>query len=73
MMAGSCIVAPTGEIVALASTNGDEVITARADLERGRYIRETIFNFKEHRRVEHYALITERTEPLPPPERDEDA
>ena len=73
MMAGSCVVAPTGEIVALASSNGDEVITARADLERGRYIRETIFNFKQHRRIEHYGLITERTEPLPPPAKDEDA
>ncbi len=61
MMAGSCIVAPTGEIVALASTNEDEVITADCDLERGRYIKQTIFNFAEHRRTEHYGIIVEQT------------
>jgi hypothetical protein len=68
MMAGSCIVAPTGEIVALASTAGDEVITAVCDLDRGRYIKETIFNFAAHRRIEHYKLIAERTAAVPPPE-----
>jgi len=61
MMAGSCIVAPTGEIVALASTNEDEVIVADCDLDRGRYIKETIFNFAEHRRTEHYGIIVEQT------------
>jgi predicted amidohydrolase len=61
MMGGSCIIAPTGEIVALATTLEDEVITARADLDRGRYIKETIFNFAAHRRIEHYQIITEQT------------
>jgi len=61
MMAGSCIVAPTGEIVALASTNEDEVIVADCDLDRGRYIKQTIFNFAEHRRTEHYGIIVEQT------------
>ena len=68
MMAGSCIVSPTGEIVALASTADDEVITAACDLDRGRYIKETIFNFAAHRRVEHYKLISEQTAAVPPPE-----
>ncbi|MDA1099769.1 MAG: N-carbamoyl-D-amino-acid hydrolase [Proteobacteria bacterium] len=68
MMAGSCIIAPTGEIVALATTAGDEVIVAEADLDRGKYIRETVFNFAQHRRIENYGLITERTEAVPPPE-----
>lgn len=66
MMAGSCIVAPTGEIVALATTNGDEVIVHRADMERGRYIRDTIFNFADHRRIEHYGIITGQTAPVAP-------
>ena len=68
MMAGSCIVSPAGEIVALASSNGDEVITAVCDLDRGRYIKDTIFNFADHRRIEHYKIISEQTAAIPPPE-----
>jgi predicted amidohydrolase len=63
---GSCIVAPTGEIVAQAMTEGDEVITYTCDLDLGDYIKNTIFNFAAHRRIEHYSLITERTGPVPP-------
>ena len=66
-MGGSCIIAPTGEIAALATTEGDEVITAECDLDKGTYIRETIFNFAAHRRIEHYKLITEQTGVVPPP------
>ena len=68
MMAGSCIIAPTGEIVAQAHTDQDEVIVYDCDLERGRYIRETVFNFGAHRRIEHYGLITSRTEAVEPPD-----
>jgi predicted amidohydrolase len=67
MMAGSAIVAPTGEIVAQAMTDGDEVILYDCDLDAGRYIKETIFNFASHRRIEHYGLITSRTGAKPPP------
>ncbi len=67
-MGGSCIISPTGEIVAQAATEGDEVITAQVDLSRGTYIRDTIFNFAAHRRIEHYGLITSRTAAEPPPE-----
>ena len=67
-MGGSCIIAPTGEIVAQAATEGDEVVTALVDLSRGTYIRETIFDFAAHRRIEHYGLITSRTGAEPPPE-----
>jgi len=67
-MAGSCIIAPTGEIVALATTAEDEVIVAECDLDRGRYIRDTVFNFAQHRRIENYGLITERNEAITPPE-----
>jgi predicted amidohydrolase len=68
MMAGSCIIAPTGEIVALATTSEDEVVVAECDLDRGRYIRDTVFNFAQHRRIEAYGVITERTEAIAPPE-----
>ncbi len=68
MIGGSCIIAPTGEIVTQAVTEADEVITATCDLDFGNYIKRTIFNFEKHRRIEHYKLITERTGAIPPPE-----
>jgi len=61
MIAGSTIVAPTGEIVARTCSNGDEVIVARCDLDLGRSYRDTTFNFGKHRRTEHYGMIVERT------------
>ncbi|HML10228.1 MAG TPA: N-carbamoyl-D-amino-acid hydrolase [Stellaceae bacterium] len=61
MIGGSAIVAPTGEIAALAQTEEDEVISVNLDLELGDYLRRTVFAFEKHRRTEHYSLITERT------------
>ena len=68
MIGGSCIIAPTGEIVAQAITEADELIVATCDLDMGAYIKRTIFNFEKHRRIEHYRLITERTGAVPPPQ-----
>ncbi len=68
MIGSSVIVAPTGEIVARATGEEDEVICAQADLALGAHFREHVFNFAKHRRPEHYRLIVERTgagEPLP--------
>jgi len=59
LLGHSCIVAPTGEIVALSSTLEDEVITAVCDLARTHEIRDHIFNFKMHRQPQHYGLIAE--------------
>ncbi|WP_425101866.1 N-carbamoyl-D-amino-acid hydrolase [Tropicibacter sp. S64] len=58
LIGGSCIVAPTGEIVAQAATVADEVITARVDLDRCAEIRANIFNFAAHREPGDYGLIT---------------
>jgi len=58
---GTAIVAPTGEIVAKANTEEDEVIAYDCDLALGEYIRNTTFNFAKHRRPEHYRLIADRT------------
>ncbi|SEO66075.1 N-carbamoyl-D-amino-acid hydrolase [Aquisalimonas asiatica] len=66
MIAQSAIVAPSGEIVAMASTRGDEVITARCDLDLGRFYRETIFDFERHREPSAYGLIVERKGARPP-------
>jgi len=66
LIGGSCIVAPSGEIVAMAATKGDEVISATCDLDLSRYNREAMFNFAEHRRIEHYGIITAQTGEGPP-------
>ncbi|MEI6895644.1 MAG: N-carbamoyl-D-amino-acid hydrolase [Colwellia sp.] len=58
LLGDSCIIAPTGEIVAQATTLGDELIVAECDFERTREIKEHIFNFDLHRRPEEYEIIT---------------
>ena len=66
LIGGSCIVSPTGEIVAKTISEDDEVISFDCDLELGQYLKETTFAFHRHRRIEHYQLITERVGAEPP-------
>jgi predicted amidohydrolase len=66
MVGQSVIIAPSGEIVAMASTLEDEVITASCDLDIGKRYRETIFNFAKHREPDAYRLIVERKGAIPP-------
>jgi predicted amidohydrolase len=61
MIGGSAIVSPTGEVVARASTEDDEVISYACDLNLGAYIRRSVFDFARHRRIEHYGIITTQT------------
>jgi len=68
MLAGSCVIDPNGEIVALAQTEGDELVIADIDLDRCQFNKRTVFNFDAHRRIEHYGLITVRTGAIPPAE-----
>ena len=58
LMGGSAIVSPQGEILAQATTEGDELVVAECDLDECVFGRSTIFNFKAHRRPEHYQAIT---------------
>ena len=58
-IAGSQIIAPSGETVAQAVTEADELITAACDLDLGRAYKEHVFNFARHREPDHYRLITE--------------
>jgi predicted amidohydrolase len=67
MIAGSIIVNPDGEIVAEAKTEGDELIVADCDLDATIFGKETIFDFKRHRRIEHYGRITSQTGVILPP------
>jgi len=69
LLGQSAIIAPSGEIVAQAATLGDELITARCDLDLTRSYKDTIFNFARHRRPEHYRLIVDRVGAEPPEER----
>lgn len=57
LIGGSCIVAPTGEIVARANTLEDELVVAECDLDRCAEIKRNIFNFSEHRQPQHYSPI----------------
>ena len=54
----SIIVNPQGEILAQATSWGDELITADCDLDRCTLGRTTIFAFDRHRRPEAYGRIT---------------
>jgi len=60
MIGGSCIIAPTGEIVAQAVTRGDELVIARCDLDLGKSYKNSTFNFDRHREPEQYRMIVER-------------
>jgi predicted amidohydrolase len=67
LFASSCIVDPNGAIVAESVTDGDELVAADCDLDATRFGKETIFDFKRHRRIEHYGLITSQTGVVEPP------
>ena len=62
----SCIIAPSGEVVAMASTLEDELVVARCDFERTREYKEHSLNFEVNRHIEHYGLITERVGAVAP-------
>ena len=66
LIGGTAIVAPTGEVAAQALTEADELVVYDCDLDVGRDIKENIFNFEKHRRVEHYRILTEQTGVVPP-------
>ena len=62
-LADSQILAPSGEVLARASTDGDEVVVATCDLDWCARYRSTVFDFARYRRPEMYALIAD---PNPP-------
>jgi predicted amidohydrolase len=60
MIGASAIIAPTGQIVAQALTQDDELVVARCDLDAGRSYKASTFAFERHREPEHYRMIVER-------------
>lgn len=67
MLGGSCVISPAGEIIAKSYTLDDEVITATCDLDLGKYIKDSVFNFSEYRQIEHYGLISQQKGVVEPP------
>ena len=63
----SCIVAPSGQIVAQTLTTGDELIAARCDLDWCARYKGTLFDFDRYRRPEVYGRITAQRGAIPPP------
>ncbi len=63
----SVIINPDGEVVAETRTEDDEVVVHACDLDATIFGKETIFDFKRHRRIEHYGLISAQTGVVPPP------
>jgi len=59
MMAGTCIIAPTGEIVAQTHTLGDELAVADCDLDACTPGKRGEFDLALNRRPEHYGLLVE--------------
>jgi predicted amidohydrolase len=57
-LAQSMIIAPSGQIVAQALTTGDELVTARCDLDWCAKYQGTVFDFDHYRRPEVYGRIT---------------
>ena len=67
LFGNSIIVNPQGEIMAEATSWGDELITADCDLDRCTLGRTTIFAFDKHRRPEAYGRITAQVGAVEPP------
>ncbi|CAA9306474.1 MAG: N-carbamoyl-D-amino acid hydrolase, putative [uncultured Microvirga sp.] len=61
LIGGSLIVNPSGEIVAEAKTEGDELLVHACDLDDAAFGKATIFDFARHRRPENYGRITSQT------------
>ncbi len=57
-LAQSCIIAPSGQIVAQALSTADEVIVADCDLDWCARYQKTLFDFERYRRPEVYGRIT---------------
>jgi N-carbamoyl-D-amino-acid hydrolase len=60
LLAESQIIAPSGEVVAMAETATDELVFATVDLDAGQHYRGTLFDFDRYRMPEHYTAIVEQ-------------
>jgi predicted amidohydrolase len=61
LLAGSIIVAPDGTIVEKAQTDRDELLLHACDMDATKFGKTTVFDFKRHRRIEHYSRVASQT------------
>jgi N-carbamoyl-D-amino-acid hydrolase len=66
-LAQTCIIAPSGQIVAQAVSNGDELVIAQCDLDWCQRYKSTLFDFDRYRMIEHYGRITSQRGVIEPP------
>ena len=57
MLGHSCIISPSGDVVALSQSLGDELISYRCNLDLAPYYK-AFFDFEANRRPEHYQNLT---------------
>jgi predicted amidohydrolase len=67
-LADSQIIAPSGEVVARAATDGDEVVLAACDLDACADYQQTVFDFERYRMIEHYGPIAAQRGVVAPPD-----
>ena len=68
LLAESCIIAPSGEILAVTSHSGDELAIADVDLDLCNNYKNTLFDFNRYRRPEAYSAITDQKGRITPAE-----
>lgn len=69
----TAIIAPSGEIVARALTQTDELVVAKCDLDWCQNYKGTLFDFDRYRMPEYYTTITSQRGSIPPPPRDRES
>ncbi|MBM84003.1 MAG: N-carbamoyl-D-amino-acid hydrolase [Planctomycetaceae bacterium] len=62
----TCIIAPSGKVVAESKTLEDELVVHACDLDETIPYKEYIFNYEKNRRIEHYGIIASQTSAAPP-------
>jgi N-carbamoyl-D-amino-acid hydrolase len=66
-LAQSAIFSPSGQVVARALTNGDELIAAACDLDLCANFKHTLFQMDRYREPQHYSIITSQKGVVEPP------
>jgi predicted amidohydrolase len=65
MLAHSCVIAPSGDVVALSHSFGDEIVSYKCDLALSPYYK-SFYDFARNRRPESYAILTAPCKPTMP-------
>src|SRR5260221_3608386 len=58
MLGHSCVIAPSGDVVALSHGLGDEIVSYKCDLALSPHFK-SFYDFEKNRKPEHYGLLTE--------------